>query len=79
MTQRHSWPRANTSTTSTWPAGRRATCRAKDEGDNYVDGFRGLKLIGYQDFVSFECGCKGDRKRSLTAAVKLLRDQWAMA
>jgi sugar phosphate isomerase/epimerase len=50
----------------------------EDEGDNYVDGFRGLKLIGYQDFVSFECGCKGDRKKSLTAAVKLLRDQWAM-
>ncbi|HEY5913568.1 MAG TPA: sugar phosphate isomerase/epimerase family protein [Verrucomicrobiae bacterium] len=50
----------------------------EDEGDNYVDGFRGLKLIGYQDFVSFECGCKGgDRKKALTTAVKLLRDQWA--
>jgi sugar phosphate isomerase/epimerase len=51
----------------------------EDEGDNYVDGFRGLKLIGYQDFVSFECGCKGDRKKSLTAAAKLLREQWATA
>ncbi len=51
----------------------------EDEGDNYVEGFRGLKLIGYQDFVSFECGCKGDRKKSLTAAAKLLRDQWALA
>jgi sugar phosphate isomerase/epimerase len=51
----------------------------EDEGDNYVEGFRGLKLIGYQDFVSLECGCKGDRKKSLTAAVKLLREQWAMA
>ncbi len=49
----------------------------EDDGDNYVDGFRGLKLIGYQDFVSFECGCKGDRKTSLTNAVKLLREQWA--
>ena len=48
----------------------------EDEGDNYVDGFRGLKLIGYQDFVSFECGCKGDRKKSLATAVKLLREQW---
>ena len=36
----------------------------EDEGDNYVDGFKGLKLIGYQDFVSFECGCKGDRATS---------------
>jgi len=50
----------------------------EDEGDNYVQGFRGLKLIGYQDFVSFECGCKGgDRKKALTTAAKLLRDQWA--
>ena len=50
----------------------------EDEGDNYTEGFRGLKLIGYQDFVSFECGCKGgDRKKALTTAAKLLRDQWA--
>ncbi len=51
----------------------------EDAGDNYVNGFQGLKFIGYGDFVSFECGCRGDRKTSLTAAVKLLRDQWAMA
>ena len=25
---------------------------------SFVDGFRGLKLIGYQDYCSFECGCK---------------------
>lgn len=49
----------------------------EDEGDNYVEGFRGLKLIGYQDFVSFECGCKGDRKEALKKAVSLLREQWA--
>ncbi len=50
----------------------------EDEGDNYTDGFRGLKLIGYQDFVSFECGYKGaDHKQILTNAVKLLREQWA--
>jgi sugar phosphate isomerase/epimerase len=51
----------------------------EDEGDNYVEGFRGLKLIGYQDFVSFECGCKGDPRKNLTAAVKLLREQWEQA
>lgn len=51
----------------------------EDPGDNYVDGFRGLKLIGYQDFVSFECGCKGDSRKALPAAAKLLRDQWEMA
>ena len=51
----------------------------EDEGDNYVDGFKGLKLLGYQDFVSFECGCKGDRAKALPAAARLLREQWAMA
>jgi sugar phosphate isomerase/epimerase len=51
----------------------------EDTGDNYVDGFRGLKVIGYQDFVSFECGCKGDGKKALPAAAKLLREQWEMA
>jgi sugar phosphate isomerase/epimerase len=51
----------------------------EDPGDNYVDGFKGLKIIGYQDFVSFECGCKGDRAKALPAAVKLLRDQWDAA
>ena len=51
----------------------------EDEGDNYVQGFKGLKLIGYQDFVSFECGCKGERKAAITKAVKLLREQWEEA
>jgi sugar phosphate isomerase/epimerase len=51
----------------------------EDEGDNYVDGFRGLKVIGYQQFVSFECGCKGDRTKAVPAAARLLREQWEMA
>jgi hypothetical protein len=51
----------------------------EDAGDNYVDGFKGLKLIGYQDFVSFECGLKGERRNVLIAAVKLLREQWESA
>ncbi len=51
----------------------------EDEGDNYVDGMKGLKYIGYQNFISLECGCKGDRLKAIPAAAKLLRDQWAMA
>jgi sugar phosphate isomerase/epimerase len=51
----------------------------EDAGDNYVDGFKGLKLIGYQDFVSFECGLKGERRKALIAAAKLLREQWESA
>jgi sugar phosphate isomerase/epimerase len=48
--------------------------------DNYVDGFRALKELGYPNYVSFECGCKGeDRAAILTAAVELLRKQWEEA
>lgn len=51
----------------------------EDEGDNYVDGLRGLKLIGYQNFVSLECGCKGNREKAVAAAAQLLREQWTKA
>lgn len=44
--------------------------------DNYVDGFKGLKLIGYDKYVSFECGCQGDRNLVVPEAIKLLRKQW---
>jgi len=50
------------------------------EADNYVDGFRGLKMIGYHNYVSFECGCRADdRNAAATAAVELLRKQWEEA
>jgi len=49
------------------------------EADNYVMGFKGLKLIGYQDYVSLECGCAGDKKVVVPAATELLRKQWAEA
>ena len=49
------------------------------EADNYIDGFKGLKTIGYNKYVSFECGCEGDRKVVLPAALKLLREQWEKA
>ena len=47
--------------------------------DLYTDGFRALKEIGYEGFVSFECGCGGDREVLVPAAVELLRTQWAQA
>ena len=46
------------------------------EADNYVNGFRGLKMIGYDKYVSFECGCQGDRNTVVPAALELLRKQW---
>jgi sugar phosphate isomerase/epimerase len=51
----------------------------EDEGDDYVDGFRGLKWIGYQDYVSLECGSVGDRSGTIPRAAKLLRQQWEQA
>lgn len=49
------------------------------EADNYVNGFKGLKMIGYQDYISLECGCRGKREEAVPAAAKLIREQWAMA
>ncbi len=45
----------------------------------FVDGFRGLKAIGYQDYCSFECSVKGDAKQEIPKSLALLREQWAMA
>jgi sugar phosphate isomerase/epimerase len=61
------------------------------DADNYVDGFKGLKLIGYRGAISFEGGWpknpadpkKGPSEeeciRLISNMVKLLREQWAMA
>ncbi len=52
------------------------------EADNYLEGFKGLKWIGYQDYISLECGGPkdpGERKKVLADCVKLLTDQWAKA
>lgn len=59
--------------------GRRLTPSEDGEKDYYVDGFRALKEIGYESFVSFECGCEGDRKVVLPTAFELLRKQWEQA
>jgi sugar phosphate isomerase/epimerase len=49
------------------------------EADNYVAGFKALKILGYNNYVSFECGCQGDRNTVVPAAVELLRKQWEEA
>ena len=59
--------------------GRRLTPSEDGEKDNYVDGLRALKQMGYQGFVSYECGCEGDRAVVLPASVELLRKQWEEA
>jgi hypothetical protein len=47
----------------------------EDEGDNYVDELKGLKVIGNQDFVSLECESKGDKMAAIPTAAKLIREQ----
>lgn len=47
--------------------------------DNYVDGMRALKQLGYDKYFSFECGTNGDRNVTVPAAVELLRSQWKLA
>ena len=59
--------------------GRRSMPGEDGEKDNYIDGFRALKEMNYPYYVSFECGCQGDRNVVLPAAVELLREQWKKA
>ena len=62
-------------------ASRKRRCMPGEDGDadNYINGFKGLKMIGYDKYVSFECGCQGDRNILVPNAVKLLRKQWEQA
>lgn len=49
------------------------------EKDDYRAGFRALKELGYDKYITFECGTKGDREQTVRAAVELLRKQWEEA
>ena len=60
-------------------SGKRRMPTEDGELDNYVDGFRALKMMGYDKYVSFECGCDGDKEILVPAAVELIRQQWEQA
>lgn len=48
--------------------------------DEYTQGFHALKSLGYNGFISFECGCQSsDRKQATAGAVELIRRQWEEA
>ena len=51
--------------------GRRIMPGEDGQADNYVDGMRALKEIGYDKYISFECGTSGDRAVTVPAAVSL--------
>ncbi|MGI6415767.1 MAG: sugar phosphate isomerase/epimerase family protein [Thermoguttaceae bacterium] len=51
----------------------------EEDEPRYLDGFRGLKLIGYQDYCSFECGCRGNREEEIPKSMAFLRRLWEQA
>lgn len=46
---------------------------------SFVDGFRGLKMVGFADYCSFECGVRGDRNVEIPKSLQFLREQWEQA
>lgn len=59
-------------------ASRKRVLPGQDERP-FVDGFRGLKWIGYQDYCSFECGVRGDPHVEFPRSMAYLREQWEKA
>jgi sugar phosphate isomerase/epimerase len=59
-------------------ASRKRVLPGQDERP-FVDGFRGLKWIGYQDYCSFECGVRGDPHVEFPKSMAFLREQWEKA
>lgn len=59
-------------------ASRKRNLPGQDER-SYVDGFKGLKWIGYQDYCSFECGVIGNRDIEIPKSVAFLKKQWEEA
>ena len=49
------------------------------DADNYIDGFKALKKLNYTNYVSYECGCQGDRAVVVPESVALLRKHWEEA
>ncbi len=59
-------------------ASRRRVLPGQDER-SFVDGFRGLKEIGFTEYCSRECGCDGDPMEEIPKSVAFLNQQWAEA
>ncbi|MBB5031613.1 sugar phosphate isomerase/epimerase family protein [Prosthecobacter vanneervenii] len=50
----------------------------KEDEAQFLEGFRGLKMIGYNGFCSFECG-KANYQDGVLKSMAFLRDVWARA
>lgn len=62
-------------------ASRRRRSMPGEDGaaDDYINGFKGLKMLNYDKYISYECGCQGDRNVVVPESVKLLKEQWEKA
>ena len=58
---------------------RRLTPCEDGEHDDYTNGMRALKEIGYDGYISYECGCEGDKAQIIPTSVAMLREQWEKA
>jgi sugar phosphate isomerase/epimerase len=59
-------------------ASRKRVLPGQDER-SFVSGFRGLKRIGYQDYMSLECGVDGKAEEEIPKAFKFVKEQWDAA
>jgi sugar phosphate isomerase/epimerase len=46
---------------------------------SFIEGFRGLKYIGFADLCSFECRVEGDGRVEIPKSMAFLRQQWDAA
>ncbi|MEN6458537.1 MAG: sugar phosphate isomerase/epimerase family protein [Thermoguttaceae bacterium] len=57
----------------------RTRCLPGQDERQFVEGFRGLKQIGFQDYCSFECRAPSEPKVEIPKSLAFLRDQWSKA
>ena len=63
-------------------SGNKRILPGQDPAQSFVAGFRGLKYIGYKDFMSFECGCLGGDDKGVVEVPKtleFLKQSWEEA
>lgn len=57
-------------------SGNRRVLPGQDPPHSFVPGFRGLKYIGYNEYMSFECGCRGDGAVEVPKTLEFLKQSW---
>ena len=50
-----------------------------EDAEKFLQGFRGLKLINYQGYCSFECGKIETYQEQIAESMAFLRTQWSQA